>query len=772
MKLRNWILIPALCLVAKAEESFDKEILPILEDYCYDCHGDGSSKGDFSMDEFEDLSKHLNDVDHWLAVWRNVRSQIMPPPEKDQLVPDESQKLLSWIETKVFKLDPKNPDPGRVTIRRLNRMEYHYAVLDLLGVDFHTWDRFPADDTGYGFDTIGDVLTISPLHMEKYVEAASEIVNLALPAGAAAQTPVREVNGDQLRSTGENPRRADWLHFKSDRVVNAVATLPAKGPYKVHLDYAVKGASEASDQSAYLELWVNGRKVSERGLGWDQRETIRISGEGVLAKGENKIEVKMIPKDPPGEGQEEQYALIQKIVFEGPSNGSFKEYPKGYSMIMVDGPAPEDMRERELYARKIMKSFVSRAYRRPLDNGTVARLVKLVMEVDQSPGKSFEDGIKLAMTAVLASPRFLFRAEIQPEPNNEGKVVSLDEYALASRLSFFLWSSVPDDELLSLAFKNELRKNLRPQIDRMLADWKSQRFVENFVGQWLQARDVEGKAMDNRKILGIRDLNQANRVFGFALRKDMRTETEKFFEFILKNDRPAEELISARYSFLNDRLAKFYGVEGVKGSEHRLVDLLEHPERGGVLTQGTFLIVSSNPTRTSPVKRGLFVLDNILGTPAPPAPPGVPELEEVAHQQDKPLTMREMMVIHREKPICASCHQRMDPIGLGLENFNALGQYRKTEEGQPIDSGGQLITGEKFSDVASLKTILADDRREDFYRCMSEKLLTYATGRGPEYFDAVTVNDLVERLKKNKGSLKELVVGVIESAPFQKRRGG
>ena len=270
----------------------------------------------------------------------------------------------------------------------------------------------------------------------------------------------------------------------------------------------------------------------------------------------------MIAKDPPGEGQEEQYALIQKIVFEGPTDGSFKEFPKGYSMIMVDGPAPDDMRERELYARKIMKSFVSRAYRRPLDNGTVARLVKLVMEVDQSPGKSFEDGIKLAMTAVLASPRFLFRAEIQPEPNNEGKVVSLDEYALASRLSFFLWSSVPDDELLSLAFKNELRKNLRPQIDRMLADWKSQRFVENFVGQWLQARDVEGKAMDNRKILGIRDLNQANRVFSFALRKDMRTETEKFFEFILKNDRPAEELISARYSFLNDRLAKFYGVEG------------------------------------------------------------------------------------------------------------------------------------------------------------------------------------------------------------------
>lgn len=772
MKVRLWILALAVALPARAEVSFEKEIRPLLEDYCFDCHGDGSSKGEFSMDEYQDLSKHLDDVEHWLAVWRNVRAQIMPPPKKDQPTPDEARQLLSWIETRVFKLDPKNPDPGRVTIRRLNRMEYHYTILDLLGVDYQTWDKFPADDTGYGFDTIGDVLTISPLHMEKYVEAATEIVNLALPPGSAARTPVRVVDDRAFRSSDKNIRRADWLELKDARVVEAKAVAPAKGPYEIHLDYAVKGASEASDQNAYLEVIVNGKKVAERGVGWDQRQSIRLSGKGFLAKGENKIEIRMIPKDPPGEGQAEQYVDVHKVELKGPTDGSYKEYPKGYSMIMVDGPAPEDMRERELYARKIMRSFVSRAYRRPLDQGTVARLVKMAMAVDRSPGKTFEDGIKLAMTAVLASPRFLFRAEIQPEPNNKGKVVLLDEYALASRLSFFLWSSVPDDELLSLAYNKQLRKNLRAQIDRMLADSKSQRFVKNFVGQWLQARDVEGKAIDARKVTGIRDRGQAERVINGRVRRDMRIESEKFFEFVLKNDRPAEELLSARYSFLNERLANFYGVKGVKGDEHRLVDLHEHPERGGVLTQGTFLIVSSNPTRTSPVKRGLFVLDNLLGTPAPPAPPGVPELEEVAHKQEKPLTMREMMVIHREKPICASCHQRMDPIGLGLENFNAIGQFRTTEQGQPIDSAGQLITGEKFTDVATLKKILADERRDDFYRCMSEKLLTYATGRGPEYFDAVTINQLVERLKKNKGNLKELVIGVIESAPFQKRRGG
>lgn len=772
MKVRLWILALAVALPARAEVSFEKEIRPLLEDYCFDCHGDGSSKGEFSMDEYQDLSKHLDDVEHWLAVWRNVRAQIMPPPKKDQPTPDEARQLLSWIETRVFKLDPKNPDPGRVTIRRLNRMEYHYTILDLLGVDYQTWDKFPADDTGYGFDTIGDVLTISPLHMEKYVEAATEIVNLALPPGSAARTPVRVVDDRAFRSSDKNIRRADWLELKDARVVEAKAVAPAKGPYEIHLDYAVKGASEASDQNAYLEVIVNGKKVAERGVGWDQRQSIRLSGKGLLAKGENKIEIRMIPKDPPSEGQAEQYVDVHKVELKGPTDGSYKEYPKGYSMIMVDGPAPEDMRERELYARKIMRSFVSRAYRRPLDQGTVARLVKMAMAVDRSPAKTFEDGIKLAMTAVLASPRFLFRAEIQPEPNNKGKVVLLDEYALASRLSFFLWSSVPDDELLSLAYNKQLRKNLWAQIDRMLADSKSQRFVKNFVGQWLQARDVEGKAIDARKVTGIRDRGQAERVINGRVRRDMRIESEKFFEFVLKNDRPAEELLSARYSFLNERLANFYGVKGVKGDEHRLVDLHEHPERGGVLTQGTFLIVSSNPTRTSPVKRGLFVLDNLLGTPAPPAPPGVPELEEVAHKQEKPLTMREMMMIHREKPICASCHQRMDPIGLGLENFNAIGQFRTTEQGQPIDSAGQLITGEKFTDVATLKKILADERRDDFYRCMSEKLLTYATGRGPEYFDAVTINQLVERLKENKGNLKELVIGVIESAPFQKRRGG
>ncbi len=758
-------------LRADVSVSYEKTAKPLLEAYCFDCHGDGSAKGEFSMDEFKDLSAHLNNIDHWVAVWRNIRSQIMPPSEKDQLALGEKKELLQWIEKEVFKINPENPDPGRVTIRRLNRQEYFHAIEDLLGVRYNTWENFPPDDTGYGFDTIGDVLSISPLHMEKYLEAASQIANQALPRDATSHIPERTISGKQFREAGEEKHASDWLAFNQERMVRAFLSAPAKGEYEVHFNYSVRGAKQATDQTAHIELFLGEKKIAERTVGWDQQETIRLSGKHFLSKGEIEAKVKITPREPVGENQEEQYLFIQKLQIKGPLDESYVEYPKGYQMIMVDGAAPKDLEKREQYARKIMRSFVSRAFRRPLDPGTIQRLVTIVMETDKSPGKTFEDGLKQAITAVLASPRFLFRAEIQAEPNNPGKRIQLDEYALASRLSFFLWSSVPDDELLSLAYRKELRQNIRSQVNRMLADPKGYRFTNHFVGQWLQSRDIKHWPIDPWRILHTRDRQQARRIFNDLLREDMQRETEMFFDFILKRARPAVELINARYSFLNERLAKFYGINDVKGSEHRLVDLTEHPERGGVLTQGTFLVITSNPTRTSPVKRGLFVLDQILGTPAPPAPPNIPELEEATHGAKGPQTMRQMMQIHREKPSCIGCHARMDPIGLGLENFNAIGQFRTDDRGQKIDSAGELVTGEKFHNVAALKEILATERQDDFFRCLAEKILTYAIGRGVEYYDAATIDLLVEQMKANGGTLKELVLAVIESAPFQMRRG-
>lgn len=758
-----------LCPLAFAEDSYRKEIGPLLIEYCFDCHGDGSKKGDFRMDVFKDLSAHLNDTEHWIPVWRNLRSQLMPPSDEAQPSAAEKQKLLSWIESAVFKLDPKNPDPGRVTIRRLNRNEYRYAVFDLLGVEYDTTETFPPDDTGYGFDNIGDVLSISPLLLEKYLTAAEEVVGLALPDDASAQAPRVDFPASDFRNPSIPPT---WIPFTDRAEFTLKVPVKWEGKYQLTLQYSIQGATEATTAEAFLEISADGKALGEATLGWDQRRSIDLSASTELGKGDREIKLTLKPARPPADGEEHLYLSLQRLILQGPLGGSRTEFSKGHRMIFVDGPAPEkDRGAATAYARKIMRSFVSRAFRRPIVESDIDRLVAIVNETDRLPGKTFQDGIKQAIATCLASPRFLFRVEIQPEPNNPDKVVPLDEYALASRLSFFLWSSVPDDELLSLAYNNKLRANLRQQVDRMLADPRSRRLTENFTGQWLQARDVPTAAISTPVILGVKTNREAAEIFDPRLRHDMQGETYALFDFILRNGRPVEELISARYSFLNERLAAFYGIKGVKGEELQPVDLTEHPERGGLLTQGTFLIVTSNPTRTSPVKRGLFVLDNLLGTPPPPPPPDIPELEETETPGNPNPSMREMMEIHRKDPDCRGCHARMDPIGLGLENFDAIGRFRKRENGKPIDTAGQLITGEEFRNVAALKEILAVGRKRDLYRTVSEKLLTYAIGRGVEYYDSTTVSQLVAHLETHDGKLVELIHAITTSAPFQKRRG-
>lgn len=751
--------------------NYRNKILPLLENYCFDCHAEGASKGEFSMDDYQDLSGHLADRKHWLAIWHNLRSQIMPPSDKDQPSTAEKRELLAWIERDVFRLDPENPDPGRVTIRRLNRTEYRNAVFDLLGVEYDTREVFPADDTGYGFDNIGDVLSISPLLMEKYITAADEVVELALPQGAAAQVPRVEISGASFKAAHDSVASASWLPFAGPNTVAASFDAPRDGSYQVRVEYSIHGATEATTHQARLRVSAAGDTVDEATLGWDQRTVIDLTSTVELKSGAQRLEISVSPVSGPQYGEEELYLTIQRVVIQGPLGGDLREYAKGYRMIFPDGEPPAEPRAREQYARKIMRGFVSRAFRKPLDDFTINRLVAIVNEVSRQPGKDFQDGIKQAIATCLASPRFLFRVEIQPEPDNPGKIVPLDEYSLASRLSFFLWSSVPDDELLSLAFKKQLRANLRAQVDRMLKDPRARRLTENFVGQWLQTRDIATVPVSAKSILGLDSNRQAASVFDPRLRADMRQETEMLFDFVLHQNRPAEELISARYSFLNERLAGFYGIEGVSGEEFRAVDLTEYPERGGLLTQGGVLMVTSNPTRTSPVKRGLFVLENLLGTPPPPAPPGIPPLEEAAGSTNTNPTMREMMEIHRRKPECSGCHARMDPIGLGMENFNALGQFRRTEHGRPIDTSGKLVTGEAFADIATLKEILATRRKQDIYRCIAEKLLTYAIGRGVEYYDSTTIEQLTRRMEENAGSLRELIQGIVESAPFQKRRG-
>ncbi len=749
---------------------FRRDIQPVLTEYCYDCHADGAKKGDLELDKHKSQSELLGDHKTWLAVWENLRAQMMPPAKKAQPSARQRENLMRWIERDIFKVDPDHPDPGRVTIRRLNRVEYGHTIRDLLGINFDANDEFPADDTGYGFDTIGDVLSISPLLMEKYLSVAEQIVAVAVPT-TGPRPPTYRIEGRKFDNAKTLKVSAEWLPFENHLLVEHRSKVPHAGRYRVQVEFRIGGSMEASIHTATLAVRANGKELERESLGWDNRKSIILSTDADLKAGDNTIGLEIIPGNMRDAGENPLRLAVKEVSLQGPLDGKHLTYPKQYLRIFPDGPPPDDLEGRKAYARNVLGRIAGRAFRRPIDEPTLARLVDLAIAVDQQPDVMFEKGIGHAITAILASPRFLFRAEIQPEPNNPGNVVNVDEFALASRLSYFLWSSLPDEQLLELAGKGELRKNLRPQIDRMLADDKSGRFVGNFVGQWLQTRDVETVNIDPRRILGTRDSSKANRVFNRNVRRAMREETEMMFGYLVRENRSALELLDSDYTFLNRDLAGFYGIDGVKNSRMEKVQLPADSHRGSLLTHASFLVVTSNPTRTSPVKRGLFILENLLGTPPPPAPPNVPQLEEITRSNRGKLTMREALAMHREKPLCASCHERFDPLGLALENFNALGQWRDEENGHPIQTDGQLITGEKFNSARELGRILATQRPTDFYRCLTEKLLTFAIGRGMEYYDTPTIDRIVEGMKNSNGEMRGLIYAVVESTPFQKRRG-
>ena len=644
-------------------DAFRRDVLPVLAKYCFDCHGEGNVTAQVAFDQFASDRQLLDSRELWWKVLKQLRADLMPPQGEPRPSNDELAAIESWIKTAAFEIDPGNLDPGQVTVRRLNRVEYRNTIRDLVGVDYDTGGEFPADDTGYGFDNIGDVLTLSPLLLEKYLAAAETIVN-----------------------------RID-------------------------------------------------RK-------------------------------RLFDRDP-----------------------------------------PEDETARREYAKQILGRFATRAFRRPPDPDTIERLLSLAESVAGEQSQAFEDGIRRAMTAILASPRFLFREE-SAEPATPPTHPLIDEYSLATRLSYFLWSTMPDDELFRLAAEHKLREELPAQMKRMLAHQRAQQFVRQFVGQWLQVRDIESvtinafaviigdqprdpdweqrrarfRELRSRPFESLSDDEKAEieamratfrsrsgrfRQFELndELRKAMRDETEMLFARIVREDRSLLELIECNYTFLNERLARHYGIEGVEGSEMRLVELPPDSPRGGVLTQGTVLAVTSNPDRTSPVKRGLFILDNLLGTPPPPPPANIPPLEEAARQLPERATLRQQLEVHRREALCNSCHNRLDPLGLALEDFNALGMVRTSRPDRPIDTSGTLLTGESFTGIHELKHILATERRRDFYRCLTEKLLTYALGRGLEYYDVYTVDEIVDRLDRENGRPSVLISGIIHSVPFQRCRG-
>lgn len=767
------LIVPFSRAESPAEAQFLDKIEPIFIEHCYDCHGDGMDKGDFAMDDFDSLATHLKDMSVWFEIWKNVRANLMPPPEKPQLDDKTKHLVLRYIEDNVFKIDRANPDPGRVTIRRLNRQEYQHTVKDVLKVDFRAQDFFPPDDTGYGFDTIGDVLSISPLLMEKYLEAAKVVAEKAIPVDGP-QIVTWWFGKDELKGVKSDKHHLGYIPFDSDRRYEGTRWIGYDGEYEISIHYRIGGSRDATEETGRLTFGTPEKTLIDRKVGWNNaRELVARTRATFKAESRQPFFIQMKPDKPREDGEDRLFVDIESIRIRGPLDGSHKDYPWEFREIFSEGPPPDSQDARDPYREKILRRLALRLFRRPPSDELIDRLVNLARAKDETPGYMFEHGIRHAVTAMLVSPRFLMRSELQPDPDNPAKIQVLDEFSLASRLSYFLWLSAPDEELLKLAGEGKLRQQLRPQIDRMLKDGKSQRFIESFVGQWLQARDVETIHIEARAATGQRDLGAARREFSSRLRQAMRRETEMLFRHVLTNQRPAVELLTADYAFLNEELANWYNIDGVKGREMRLVKLEgdDRKERGGLLKQATFQIVTSNPTRTSPVKRGLFVLENLLAVPPPPAAPDVPPLESTLSGKNRNLPLREALALHSEEKMCASCHARFDPIGLALENYNFAGMWIDQYKGKPIDSSGKLVTGETFNNADELTRILATEKQEEYFTALTEKLFTFAIGRGVEFFDAPTVDGVVENATKEGGQLIDILYGVIESPAFQKRRG-
>ncbi len=942
---------------ASAETAtFERDVQPLLKKYCYECHGLGGTEdqGDFHLTDFKSGSDLPGDRKLWTLAMEHVRNRQMPP-ENAEVLPTKAERdlLADWIDRQLYAADAQNPDPGRVVIHRLNRTEYNNSIRDLLGVDFHPADDFPADDSGYGFDNISDVLSLSPMLLGKYVKAAQQALDQAVPTERITSATWHFPANQALVGFNDLGDRGDgWVQILSlfEGDINVDMDVPVTGEYAVSFhafgqdrDGNIYGASgpipNSPPEKPVLSLYVNDtvqqafvieavegapatytgkvsllagrqrlRVVMRRHRGGEHEQVVDTMARYVGPQSNGISWVKWIRVDGPGQGAVTRVPAAQLAVtgpgeftptgarvfrgngelamkfkvakagdylvrvyaeatqagkdpavmdlrVDGKSLGArpvlapsayqpFKNaktsrpwtapadhlvaVPERYEIrthltpgektlaavfsnyeadpenpnpnlrartltvhslevVEVDGTAPVPPISsvmRDYFAKKVspqnkltvareqLGRFALRAWRRPPEKAELDRLMQLFAQGDKDE-ESFEAALKLPLMAVLVSPHFLLRAEFpqadrvaaaKPDANaTPARVgVPIDEFSLATRLSYFLWSSVPDDTLLDLAAKKQLRRQLNAQVARMLASPKASALVDNFAGQWLQFRALS--AIEPDKTLFPR--------FSTTIRADMQQETALFVAHIMRENRSLLELLTADYTFVNERLAQFYGLPPVTGEGFQRVSLAATPRRG-VLGQGSLLVSTSNPTRTSPVKRGRFVLDNILGTPVPAPPAGV--VNNVDAPEQAGLTIRQRIEQHRKDPRCASCHALMDPIGMAFENFDAAGQWRdhETEGGKPaaVDATGKLVSGESFDGALSLIQILSTTNRGDYYRNLAQKILTYALGRGVEDHgsDRIAADKIVQRVQADD-KFSNLVIAVVDSVPFQQMR--
>jgi hypothetical protein len=734
------------------EAGWQQHALPLLETYCYDCHGDGIKKGELALDRFGSIPEMQQDREVWKRIRDHIKHRLMPPLDEDQPTAAEREKLLEWIDAAVFPVDPKNPDPGRVTLRRLNRIEYQNTLRDLLGVEVNVMDLIPPDDSGYGFDNIGDVLTLSPAHLERYLEAARVALDRTVVPGDMPR-PETKLNGRDLKGDGQRSEEGHYL-FKAGRAETLYRPL-RPGKYRVAV---TASGTPGGDGPPAMELRVNGMTLHE----WKVEAPMDRPQEHVHEIPIGTTEPLSIgvaftndfwDEDHPDRSRRDRNLMVNALSITGPLDGPPLPKPESHRRIFRERKPGEDDRA---YALRVLTRFASKAFRRPTRDGEVARYLELVaLAKDQG----VEHGVRLALEAMLVSPSFLYREEPQPEPDDAKRIHLIDEHALATRLSYFFWSSMPDERLMELAGRGELRKHLAGEIDRLIADKRSRQFVSNFTGQWLRLRDVPSSLPAKRVFPG----------FNPRLREAMRRETEMLFAHIVREDLPMTTLLDAGFTFVNEDLARHYGISEVRGGEFRKVELKDSHRRG-ILGHGSFHLLTSYPLRTSPVLRGKYVLENLLDTAPPPPPPNVPQLEPPSRHGD-PRSLREQLEKHREDPSCASCHALMDPIGFGLENFDATGAWRDQDNGKAIDPSGELVGGRKFHGVDELRRALVEDHRSDFHRSVATKMLTYALGRGLDWYDKPALDEIVAETEAAGGSSRAMLRAVIDSVPFQYRRG-
>ena len=754
----------------------------LLDKYCVTCHNQKMKTAGLSL-ETADFVRPSNTADVWEKVIRKVRAEMMPPvgaarPDKSSL-----DNLASYLETSIDKVASLNPNPGRTVLHRLNRAEYGNAIRDLFAISaLDVTSLLPADTEAYGFDNVADVLGTSPALMERYLSAAWKVASMAVSDPRITPT----IETFRVRYDLSQHDHIEGLPIGTRGGMLIKYDFPVDGEYVIRPKLwkttvnQLGGLELAHD----LEITFDGARVKLARVGGpeDERNSYEFpssTADEIEKRFETRLSVKAGPhavgvaflkkSSAPSVDLLQPYLRdridpispagipeLDRVTIEGPFNPKAGSESPSRRRIFVCHPAANS--DPLPCAKTILSTVARRAYRRPLTDAETSRLVGFFQSGQKKNG-NFDEGIESALAFMLVSPQFLFRFEYDPPNVAPGTTYRVSDLELASRLSFFLWSSIPDDQLLTLAIQGRLKNPavLEQQVKRMLADERARALGANFAGQWLYLRNMQSVKPDD----------DAFPDFDDNLRQALKRETEMLFESIVLEDRTALDLLTANYTFVNERLAKHYGIPGIYGDQMRRITVKDDYRRG-LLGQGSILTITSMANRTSPVNRGKYVLTNILGTPPPPPPPNVPTLNEAP---EKSLSMRERMAQHRSNTVCANCHKLMDPIGLALENFDGIGRWRDMDGEAAIDPADTLYNGIKVNGPASLREVILS-HPDQFVRTMTEMLMTYGLGRGLEYYDMPTVRSVVKDAARTNYRFSSMVLGVVKSAPFQMKTKG